>query len=57
LLDQEGIAVRSGHHCAHPLMQFYGVPATLRASLAFYNTRAEVDAFVAAIARVRKLLG
>ncbi|MDE2084834.1 MAG: cysteine desulfurase [Xanthomonadaceae bacterium] len=57
LLDNEGIAVRSGHHCAHPLMQFYGVPATLRASLAFYNTRAEVDAFVAAIARVRKLLG
>ncbi|HXD83286.1 MAG TPA: cysteine desulfurase [Rudaea sp.] len=57
LLDQEGIAVRSGHHCAHPLMQFYGVRATLRASLAFYNTRAEVDAFVAAIARVRKLLG
>ena len=57
LLDNEGIAVRSGHHCAHPLMQFYGVPATLRASLAFYNTRAEVDAFVAALARVRKLLG
>ena len=57
LLDQEGVAVRSGHHCAHPLMQFYGVPATLRASLAFYNTRAEVDSFVAAIARVRKLLG
>jgi cysteine desulfurase / selenocysteine lyase len=38
LLDHEGIAVRSGHHCAHPLMQFFGVPATLRASLAFYNT-------------------
>ncbi|MHB8678481.1 MAG: aminotransferase class V-fold PLP-dependent enzyme [Rudaea sp.] len=57
LLDNEGIAVRSGHHCAHPLMQFYGVPATLRASLAFYNTRAEIDAFVAALARVRKLLG
>ncbi|MBL0165212.1 MAG: cysteine desulfurase [Xanthomonadales bacterium] len=56
LLDQEGIAVRSGHHCAHPLMQFYGVSATLRVSLAFYNTRAEIDAFVAAVARVRKLL-
>jgi cysteine desulfurase/selenocysteine lyase len=56
LLDHEGIAVRSGHHCAHPLMQFYGVPATLRASLAFYNTRDEVDYFVAAIARVRKML-
>jgi cysteine desulfurase / selenocysteine lyase len=56
LLDQEGVAVRSGHHCAHPLMQFYGVPATCRASLAFWNTETEVDAFVAAIARVRKLL-
>ncbi len=56
LLDHEGIAVRSGHHCAHPLMQFYGVPATLRASLAFYNTRDEVDRFIAALTRVRKLL-
>jgi cysteine desulfurase / selenocysteine lyase len=56
LLDLEGVAVRSGHHCAHPLMQFYGVPATLRASLAFYNTREEVDTFIAALLRVRKLL-
>ena len=56
LLDHEGVAVRSGHHCAHPLMQFYGVAATLRVSLAFYNTREEIDAFVAAVARVRKLL-
>ena len=56
LLDQEGVAVRSGHHCAHPLMQFYGVAATCRASLAFYNTEAEVDVLVDAIGRVRKLL-
>jgi cysteine desulfurase / selenocysteine lyase len=56
LLDLEGVAVRSGHHCAHPLMQFYGVPATLRASLAFYNTREEIDAFIAALLKVRKLL-
>ncbi len=56
LLDLEGVAVRSGHHCAHPLMQFYGVPATLRASLAFYNTHEEVDAFVAALLKVRRLL-
>jgi cysteine desulfurase/selenocysteine lyase len=56
LLDQEGIAVRSGHHCAHPLMQFYGVSATCRASLAFWNTEAEIDALVDAIGRVRKLL-
>ncbi|HJT97433.1 MAG TPA: cysteine desulfurase [Rhodanobacteraceae bacterium] len=57
LLDHEGFAVRSGHHCAHPLMHFYGVPATVRASFAFYNTREEIDRFVEAIARVRRLLG
>ncbi|MEO8778348.1 MAG: cysteine desulfurase [Rhodanobacter sp.] len=56
LLDLEGVAVRSGHHCAHPLMQFYGVPATLRASLAFYNTREEIDSFIIALLKVRKLL-
>ncbi|MCK7592712.1 cysteine desulfurase [Pseudomarimonas salicorniae] len=56
LLDLEGIAMRSGHHCAHPLMQFYGVPATCRASLAFWNTEAEVDALVAGIAKVRRML-
>jgi cysteine desulfurase/selenocysteine lyase len=56
LLDLEGVAVRSGHHCAHPLMQFFGVPATCRASFAFYNTHEEVDAFVAALRKVRKLL-
>ncbi|UPG93613.1 aminotransferase class V-fold PLP-dependent enzyme [Luteibacter aegosomatissinici] len=56
LLDLQGVAVRSGHHCAHPLMQCFGVPATLRASLAFYNTKAEVDEFIAAVGRVRKLL-
>ena len=57
LLDHEGIAVRSGHHCAHPLMQFFGVAATLRASLSFYNTHEEIDRFVEAIARVRTMLG
>jgi cysteine desulfurase/selenocysteine lyase len=56
LLDLEGVAVRSGHHCAHPLMHFFGVPATLRASLAFYNTHEEVEVFVAALRKVRKLL-
>ncbi len=56
LLDLEGIAVRSGHHCAHPLMHFYGVAATCRASLAFYNTHDEIEQFVAAIQKVRKLL-
>ena len=56
LLDLEGVAVRSGHHCAHPLMKFYGVPATCRASVAFYNTHEEIDAFIAALHKVRKLL-
>lgn len=56
LLDYEGVAVRSGHHCAHPLMQRFGVPATARASLSFYNTREEVDAFVLALGNVRRLL-
>jgi cysteine desulfurase/selenocysteine lyase len=56
LLDLQGVAVRSGHHCAHPLMQFFGVPSTLRASLAFYNTREEVDDFIVALLKVRKLL-
>jgi len=57
LLDLEGVAVRSGHHCAHPLMRFYGVPATCRASLAFYNTHAEIEVFVEALRKVRRLLG
>ncbi len=56
LLDLEGVAVRSGHHCAHPLMQHFGVPATCRASFAFYNTFEEIDAFVTALQKVRKLL-
>ena len=57
LLDLDGIAVRSGHHCAHPLMQHFGVAATCRASLAFYNTFDEVDRLVAGIEKARKLLG
>jgi cysteine desulfurase/selenocysteine lyase len=56
IVDTEGVAVRSGHHCAHPLMRFYGVPATARASLAFYNTRAEVDRCVAALEKARRML-
>jgi cysteine desulfurase/selenocysteine lyase len=56
LLDLEGVAVRSGHHCAHPLMHFYGVPATCRASFAFYNTHDEIERFAAALRKVRSLL-
>jgi cysteine desulfurase/selenocysteine lyase len=56
LLDLEGVAVRSGQHCAHPLLQFYGVAATLRASFAFYNTHEEVERFIAALKKARSLL-
>jgi cysteine desulfurase/selenocysteine lyase len=52
ILDQEGIAVRTGHHCAQPVMKRFGVPATVRASFAFYNTREEVDALVAGLHKV-----
>lgn len=55
ILDQEGVAIRAGHHCAQPAMKFFGVPATARASFAFYNTKAEVDALVAAIAKVKQV--
>ena len=55
ILDTEGIAVRAGHHCAQPLMQFYNVPATVRASLAFYNTRAEMDALVTGVRKVQEV--
>jgi cysteine desulfurase/selenocysteine lyase len=57
ILDQEGIAVRTGHHCAQPVMQRYGVPATVRASFAFYNTRGDVDALVRGLAKVREVFG
>lgn len=57
LLNEDGIAVRTGHHCAQPVMQRFGIPATSRASFAFYNTHAEVDALVAGIRKVQKTLG
>jgi cysteine desulfurase/selenocysteine lyase len=53
VLDDDGIAIRAGHHCAQPVMQRFGVPATARASFAFYNTRDEVDALVRGIRRVQ----
>ena len=55
VLDDEGVAIRTGHHCAQPVMHRFGVPATARASFAFYNTRAEVDALVRGIRRVRSV--
>ena len=55
ILDREGVAIRAGHHCAQPVMQRYGVPATARASFAVYNTRDEVDALVKALWKVKEL--
>ncbi|MDP1672865.1 MAG: cysteine desulfurase [Burkholderiales bacterium] len=55
LLNDDGVAIRTGHHCAQPVMQRFKVPATCRASFAFYNTTAEVDALVASLVRVQKL--
>jgi cysteine desulfurase / selenocysteine lyase len=55
MLDQEGVAIRSGHHCTMPLMQRYGVSGTARASLAVYNGRDDIDQLVAALNKVRRL--
>ncbi|WP_150910781.1 aminotransferase class V-fold PLP-dependent enzyme [Marinobacter halotolerans] len=55
LLDQQGIAIRTGHHCAMPLMDFYGVPGTARASFAFYNTIEEVEKLFAALQKIQRL--
>lgn len=57
MLDYAGIAVRAGHHCAHPLMKYWGENATCRASLCFYNTKEEIDVFIAAVRNIRKELG
>lgn len=57
VLDHEGVAVRAGHHCAQPVMERYGLPATLRASFGLYNTAEEVDVFIRALGRVREILG
>ncbi len=57
ILDAEGIAIRTGHHCAQPVMQRYGLPATARVSFAFYNTKEEVDALVKGLHRVKEVLG
>ena len=56
ILDSEGVAIRTGHHCAMPVMEFFGVPATARASFAFYNTRAEVDRLFDALQVAREML-
>lgn len=57
ILDREGVAVRTGHHCAQPVLEWFGVPATTRASLAFYNTKQDIDALVAGIYKVKEIFG
>ena len=55
ILDSEGVAVRTGQHCAQPIMDRFGITATIRASLAIYNTRDEIDVLVRALERVREV--
>jgi cysteine desulfurase/selenocysteine lyase len=56
LLDNQGIAVRTGHHCTEPLMKRFGIPGTVRASLAMYNTKEEVDRLTSALKKAIKML-
>ncbi len=56
ILDQQGIAVRTGHHCTQPLMQRFGIPGTIRASFAFYNTFEEIDALTKGVNKAVKML-
>ncbi|MGB8602337.1 MAG: aminotransferase class V-fold PLP-dependent enzyme, partial [Rhizomicrobium sp.] len=57
ILDREGVAVRAGHHCAQPLMARFGVSSTTRASFALYNTRQDVERFVASLHKAKELFG
>jgi len=56
LLDKMGVAVRTGHHCAQPIMDYYNIPGTVRASLAFYNTKEEIDTLVEGVKKAKKML-
>ncbi len=56
IIDKQGIAVRTGHHCAQPIMDFFGIPGTIRASFAFYNTLEEIDSMVNAVQKAQKML-
>jgi cysteine desulfurase/selenocysteine lyase len=57
ILDREGIAIRAGHHCAQPLMEYYDVPATARASFYVYNTEEEIDKLVEALYQAQRVFG
>jgi cysteine desulfurase / selenocysteine lyase len=56
IVDKLGIAVRTGHHCAQPIMAFFKIPGTIRASFAFYNTKAEIDSLVQAVKKAKMML-
>ena len=56
IIDKLGIAVRTGHHCTQPIMDFYNIPGTIRASFAFYNTKKEIDVFIEAVIRAKNML-
>jgi cysteine desulfurase/selenocysteine lyase len=56
IIDKQGIAVRTGHHCAQPIMDFFEIPGTIRASFAFYNTEEEIDLMITAIQKAKKML-
>ena len=56
IIDKLGIAVRTGHHCAQPIMQYFNIPGTIRASFAFYNTKEEIDIFVEAVKKAQMML-
>jgi len=55
ILDRQGVAIRTGHHCAMPIMDFYGIPGTARLSLGVYNTAQDIDQCVAALADVKRV--
>lgn len=56
IIDKLGIAVRTGHHCAQPIMNYFSIPGTVRASFSFYNTKEEIDIFVAAVKKAKMML-
>ena len=56
IIDKLGIAVRTGHHCAQPIMDYYKIPGTVRASFSFYNTKEEIDLFIEALLRAKTML-
>jgi cysteine desulfurase / selenocysteine lyase len=57
ILDDAGVAIRAGHHCAQPLMRHFGVPATARASFAFYNTKEEAEILAQSVIAVKRMFG